>query len=60
MAAPSGEPYPEQRSSSHSAQLDQLTKENQELKDELAEKDCVIRNLELQLSTVSSRLLNRG
>ncbi|PLW08022.1 hypothetical protein PCASD_22502 [Puccinia coronata f. sp. avenae] len=49
MAAPSGEPHPEQRSSSQSAQLDQLTKENQELKDELAEKDCVIRNLELQL-----------
>ncbi|KAI9617785.1 hypothetical protein H4Q26_012649 [Puccinia striiformis f. sp. tritici PST-130] len=31
------------------ADFDQLVKENQELKDELAEKDCVIRNLELQL-----------
>lgn len=29
--------------------VDQLLKENRELKDELAEKDCVIRNLELQL-----------
>ncbi|KAH9448822.1 hypothetical protein Pst134EA_028117 [Puccinia striiformis f. sp. tritici] len=40
---------PEQRSANHSADFDQLVKENQELKDELAEKDCVIRNLELQL-----------
>ncbi|MBW0543195.1 hypothetical protein O181_082910 [Austropuccinia psidii MF-1] len=30
-------------------QIDKLVKENQELKEELAEKDCVIRNLELQL-----------
>jgi len=39
---PSGDPH-------NSGDVDQLSKENQELREELAEKDCIIRNLELQL-----------
>jgi coronin-1B/1C/6 len=53
---PSVDAHPEQRSSSSSADVDHLIKENQELKDELAEKDCVIRNLELQFSVLFSFL----